>query len=260
MIQAALMALFSGSQAQSAAAGEIIYEGSQTANTIVSWVCPAGVTSVSVVCVGTGGSFGSSGGGGGGGALAWKNNIPVVPGTSYTVFIPQPSNTATTGTYFISNTVVFAKQGGEGAAGNSFVGDGGGYGGTGGSYGAEYAGGGGAGGYSGNGGNGGSGTAIGNRGGAGTGGAAGGGSSGDYSSDCGQGGGVGLFGQGASGATSSFHGSAGSGGTVGTTQGGPGVFGGGAGECGSAARVGGRGAVRIMWGGGRTFPNNAAKI
>ena len=44
-----------------------------------SWTCPAGVTRVSVVCVG--------GGSGCGGALAYKNNITVVPGNSYSVVV-----------------------------------------------------------------------------------------------------------------------------------------------------------------------------
>ena len=52
-----------------------------------SWVCPPGVTSVSIVCIGGGasGSAGSAGRGGGGGACAYKNNITVVPGTSYSL-------------------------------------------------------------------------------------------------------------------------------------------------------------------------------
>ena len=42
-----------------------------------SWTCPAGVFSVSVVCVGTGGISqpGAGAGGGGGGGLGYKNNI-----------------------------------------------------------------------------------------------------------------------------------------------------------------------------------------
>ena len=56
-----------------------------------SWTCPAGVTSVSVVCVGAGAgggdpSYGSYGGGGGG-ALAYANNVSVTPGASYTVVV-----------------------------------------------------------------------------------------------------------------------------------------------------------------------------
>ncbi len=65
-----------------------------------SWVAPSGVTSISVVTVGGGGS-GAAGvgdpgqpffglpaiGGGGGGSLQWQNNIPVTPGNSYTVVV-----------------------------------------------------------------------------------------------------------------------------------------------------------------------------
>ena len=54
-----------------------------------SWTCPKGVTSVSVVCVGGGGTGpylkqleeNAYAQGGYGGALAYKNNIPVIPGT-----------------------------------------------------------------------------------------------------------------------------------------------------------------------------------
>jgi len=53
-----------------------------------TWVAPARVTSVSVVCVGAGGGAGTYfGGGGGGGALAYKNNVSVIPGQSYTVVV-----------------------------------------------------------------------------------------------------------------------------------------------------------------------------
>ena len=51
-----------------------------------SWVAPSGVTSVSVVTVG-GGAGGSLWGSGGGGALAYTNNITVVPGNSYSVIV-----------------------------------------------------------------------------------------------------------------------------------------------------------------------------
>ena len=51
-----------------------------------TWVCPPGVTSVSIVCIGGGaGGKGQQGRGGGGGACAYKNNITVVPGTSYSL-------------------------------------------------------------------------------------------------------------------------------------------------------------------------------
>jgi len=56
-----------------------------------SWTAPAGVYSVSVVCVGAGGTYSPGGGlgatGGGGGALAYANNIAVTPGNTYTVVV-----------------------------------------------------------------------------------------------------------------------------------------------------------------------------
>ena len=58
-----------------------------------SWVAPTGVTSVSVVAIGAGGSIDFSGssyvnrGGGGGGGLGYKNNYTVTPGNSYTVVV-----------------------------------------------------------------------------------------------------------------------------------------------------------------------------
>ena len=83
-----------------------------------SWTCPTGVSSVSVVCVGAGGTGGYqwSSGGGGGGGLGWKNNIPVTAGQSYTVVVgdhgtaltTNATNTAAMGnnSYFIDvNTV-----------------------------------------------------------------------------------------------------------------------------------------------------------
>ena len=61
--------------------GQVAY----TAPGTYQWTCPVGVTSVSVVCVGAGGGgSGGGGGGGGGGGLAYKNNIVVSPGSSYT--------------------------------------------------------------------------------------------------------------------------------------------------------------------------------
>jgi len=64
--------------------------GQQTFSTAgtSTWVAPSGVTSVSVVCVGGGGAGGyMRGSGGAGGGLAYKNNITVVPGNSYTVTV-----------------------------------------------------------------------------------------------------------------------------------------------------------------------------
>ena len=67
-----------------------------------SWTAPANVKSVSVVAVGGGGAatvyFGS---GGGGGALAFKNNIPVTAGNTYTIVVgaggAAPSQTSING-------------------------------------------------------------------------------------------------------------------------------------------------------------------
>ena len=67
------------------ASGQIAYTTPGT----YSWTAPAGVTSVCVVCVGGGGSGGAGYyvGGGAGGGLAYKNNISVTPGSSYTVVV-----------------------------------------------------------------------------------------------------------------------------------------------------------------------------
>lgn len=57
------------------------------------WVCPNDVFTVSVVCVGGGGGGDAGddligvGGGGGGGALAYRNNIEVVAGQTYTIIV-----------------------------------------------------------------------------------------------------------------------------------------------------------------------------
>jgi len=61
-----------------------------------SWVAPAGVTSVSVVTVGAGGGVtGNCGtGGAGGGALAYANNITVIPGNSYAVVVGAATGAA----------------------------------------------------------------------------------------------------------------------------------------------------------------------
>ena len=68
-------------------AGNAEYDREFTTPGTYSWMCPIGVTSVCVVCIG-GGAGGDNGHGntaGGGGGLAWKNNIPVTPGVSYVV-------------------------------------------------------------------------------------------------------------------------------------------------------------------------------
>lgn len=91
------------------------------------WTAPAGVTLVSVVCVGGGGGGydgSSSYGGGGGGGLGWKNNIPVTPGQTYTVVVgtggPKYSNGGNS--YFISLATVSGYGGGCGYPSDSSTG------------------------------------------------------------------------------------------------------------------------------------------
>lgn len=75
-----------------------------------SWVVPTGVTSVCVLCVGSGGGSNTtsypgafpSGGkdvysGGAGGGLGYYNNFPVTPGATYTVVVAAISPTSTSG-------------------------------------------------------------------------------------------------------------------------------------------------------------------
>lgn len=261
-----------------------------------TWVAPAGVTSVSAVCVGGGGGGGNgwSDAGGSGGGLGWKNNIPVSPGTAYTVVVgsggARVGNTAGGNSYFISLGTVAGYGGGNASSGqdtngpnkNSYgggwFGDGGGAGGLG----TNWTGGGGAGGYTGNGGN----NNV-----NGLGGGGGGGATYSTTYGTGAGGGTGIYGQGSSGlsgrsrdgtlwtgaAVSGFGGSGGStatglsgvttgtGGRQGETQfyGFPygtaingGFPGGGGGGAGTSfgGGDGGGGAVRLMWGAGRAFP------
>ena len=257
-----------------------------------SWIAPSGVTSVNVVCIGGGGGGGdwtvSGVQGGGGGGLGWKNSISVTPGMSYTVVVGQggaagaQSNGAPGGdSYFVSRTTVAGKGGSGGSTGGSsvdtlggsFVGDGGGMGGIApASYIAAGAGGGGgAGGYTGNGGSG-----ARNTGGAtnGSGGAGGGGGGAERLglNGGGGGGGTGVYGAGAiglagvSGVYVGAGGGAGSNGVAGydgtsVPQGGANIggdggrYGGGGGNS-SLSGAGGKGACRIIWGAGRSFPSS----
>ena len=234
------------SSSTSACIGQIAYTtpGSYT------WTCPAGVTSVCVVCVGGGGSTGpysyytedpnnftEAGGAGGGGGLGYKNNYAVTPGSTYSLVVGAPGTGpqilgggSTNGgdSYFVNTSTVWG-QGGRsggagyaGGAGGSYAGDGGGSGGKGGNSSAVYPGqAGGAGGYSGNGGPGGNAytNSVGT---AGTGG--GGGSSSDVNGAGGSGGGgVGIYGLGSNGAGGVAGGHGGSGGSGGGNGGDPGA-------------------------------------
>ena len=132
-----------------------------------SWVAPANVYYVHAAAVGGGASAGSGpyGPGAGGGGLGWRNYIPVVPGTSYTVTvgaggtavatnaIPCSSGVNGGDSLFIFSNVVLGGGGLTNAncfpgTGGTFVGSGGGRGGNGGGGGlylsGEVSGGGGA--------------------------------------------------------------------------------------------------------------------
>jgi hypothetical protein len=249
------------------AAGEQIYAtaGSHT------FVVPAGVTSVCVLCVAGGGAGYNSGlyRGGAGGQLAYKNNITVTPGASLTVTVGA-GGTVSGGSggvsWFIDTATVYARQGTVAGGVGDYVGLGGSAGsGTVGGSAASGGGGGGAGGYSGAGGNGGRGrdpfTPLdAQAGGAGAGGGGGGGGGSAFPASGylagGDGGGVGLYGEGINGTgggagtglSNGGNGTAGSGGS-GQTYGGAG--GGGL----TQASPGVSGAVRIIWGSGRAFPS-----
>lgn len=222
-----------------------------------TFIVPAGVTSISVVAIGAGGSGGyiASGTnydtGGVGAALGYKNNIAVTPGQtmSLTVGTPGCKNTSAYGAIGYGSCFYFATvRGCSDGAGGTHIGDGGGrggYGGTNGRPNGGAGGGGGAGGYCGTGGQGGGvayGTTCGGyyAGSAGTGTYPGGtgGFGSNYSG--GPGGGNSLYGHGGACANYGYGGGASSHGT-------------GAGAAGN----GGPGAIRIMWGPGRSFPLNA---
>jgi len=253
-----------------------------------SWTAPAGVTSVSVVAIGGGagasGNAGSGYGGGGGGALAYKNNITVVPGNNYTVVVGIGGISAVSSgqsagedsTFTVGTSTLVAGGGqlgqwcgggaGGGAGGTKSGDDGGGVGGTGGIANSCFSGGGGGtGGYSGAGGNGGAANSAGTDG---AGGGGGGGGGGPYSNGDGAGGGgVSIYGLGSNGLGGSGGGVGGGGGSSGTDggagavciQGGGGLYGGGAGGLknnGCSVNNGGGGAVRIIWPGAtRQFPS-----
>ena len=245
-----------------------------------TWVAPSGLNpaTVSIVCVGGGGSYGSyqnGGCGGGGGGLAYRNNYAVTAGNSYTVNVGARATTEPGqggNSYFLNTATIYGGGGhsgsmtganGTGGAGgvhNQSGGNGGagGPGSSGGSLGARaYGSGGGAGGYSGNGG---TGNYYGNASGSyqnvgGTSGAGGAGAGGYGGS---AGGGVGLLGEGSSGTIGSNSTSGGSGGNnnndgVGNNFG---KVGGGRGS--NSAGGWSSGGVRIIYsfnGTNRTFPN-----
>ena len=231
---------------------------------------PMGVTSISSVCVAAGWSggdkTGSLGGNGGkGGNLRYHKNIPVTPGEILTLevgaggvtqFGNKASRAGGDTRLLRGSTVLLAATS---TGGTTIGGDvGGGDGGAGGTVGDQFGGGaGGAGGYSGNGG----GPFQ-----SGSGGGGGGGAAGSGSTPGGAGaGGVGILGEGSSGAGGSSTSRGGKGGSGGTDGGTPrvdtpGLFGAGAGGRGNAntdneSRTGADGALRIIWGYGRSYPS-----
>ena len=255
------------------------------------WTCPSGVTSVSVVCIGAGGTGGAYGGSGG--SLAYKNNISVSPGTTYTIIVGATNSQNYSSPYnFVAGdssafgTVAKGGRGGySGSSASSYQSIGSNYdgGGRGGLASADFyqsgvgyreGAGGGAGGYSGDGGHAGKGNCTGttaisdsNRAPSpGSGGGGGGGTPSDsgYPGHACGGGGTGIFGQGSNGAAGVYSSNVGStgggGGSGGGTGGNPygGQYGGGSGGIGSGtpSSTAQCGAVRIIWPGNvRYFPS-----
>ena len=260
--------------------------GSQTFTSVgdTTFTVPADVTSVSILCVGAGGSGDGGTNGGGGGGLAYISSFAVTPGQTLYVRVGDKTaadgavlgltGVSTTTPISSSTTYILAFKGysttngiGGGAAGTApFSSTVSRTGGTGGANGTGlsglppggFTGGGGAAGYGGNGGRGGfyytvAGSQIAQfsyGAGQGLGGGGGGGGYGGYG-----GGGVGLLGIGTAGAggTGASVGRGGSGGSNGSGSTG-GNYGGGGGSGGTGAN----GAVRIIWGPSRSYPSQAA--
>ncbi len=244
-----------------------------------TWTVPQGVTSVSAVVVGGGGGgaggVSASGGGGGGGGLCYVTALTVTPGTQMTVDVGGGGvNGSQGGESLFDGIGAFGGSGANNLTGGSGVSGVGGTCYTGGNGGSTNswsygAGGGGASGYLGNGGAGGSGSSAscpsGGSNGTGGGGGGGGGSGpGGTTPEIGYiGGSVGINGTGSSGAGGTAN--CGSGGGVGG-NGSVGAAYGGGGPGRADWYIFGRyiyetwgqpGAVRIIWGPGRSFPYNA---
>lgn len=250
-----------------------------------NWTVPSDVNSICVLCIGAGGGGAGTGSiGGGGGGLAWKNNIPVTPGSTYRVVVglpgqkdavsPDPFNATDTSFQTSGGTVILRADGGgtnPNTGGSYYINSsstygngtsGGGQGGQGG-VGADgkWGGAGGAGGYTGNGGAGGYGTGEYADGGNGFGGGGGGSSSGSAATG---GGGTGRYGRGSFGAGGTYQtgwgdrGEGGSGGEPGAGAGNSsgGNYGGGAAYYGR----GGDATVQIIWGPGRFYPNTLTTL
>lgn len=261
------MRAFMGGQAP-APAGQVVFEGDPSVNVAFEWTVPAGVYSISTVIVGAGAQAG--------GGLSYGNNIPVTPGEVMEILL-LPCNSG--GNTYIRRKIgpvdlVTARSAINNTAGSAVGGGaitasypGGGVSST-----SARNGGGGAAGYAGAGGIGGAASAGGNAAAASGGGGGGGASVAGGTGFGGPGGGVGLLGigttgtGGARGASGDINGKGGGGGSggetgywVGSASGDQrgGKYGGGCPPPGTTAGIG---AIRIMWGGGRTYPNNAGDM
>ena len=230
-----------------------IEPGEQLFTSSGTFIVPLGITEISACVISPGNSSGAGGG------LSWRSTIEVTPGDVLTITLMPPyteTSYAESGIYFNSvplcvSTMGSGIYGGKGGKTANAINDGGGNGGNAGRSGGAWYGGG-AGGYTGNGGNGDSIAPT-----AGTGGAGGGASGGGWPYTSGVGGGTGIIVQGASGEAGSpfipYDGYAGSGGS-GKNYGG----GGSRWEGSSPAFIsGGVGAIRIVWGSGRTYPDKS---
>ena len=100
---------------------ELILSSQSTFTTpgTTTWTAPTDVTSVCVVVGGGGGGGGDgAGGGGGGGGLAYANDIPVTPGTSYDLQVGAGGIVNTDGgtSWFQTSSFLYANGGSAGTA------------------------------------------------------------------------------------------------------------------------------------------------
>lgn len=241
----------------SAAPGQIVFSPTGADQ---SWTVPAGVTSICILCVGASGPTDPAVACGGGCGLSYLNNVAVTPGEILTIRVPYHYDLVQAYVKRGATVLCRANSGGVGVGGAADTTNGA----TSYAGGRGAGGGGGAAGYAANGADGADPT-PGTNGANGAGGGGGGGGFANYTDGGGGGGGVGLLGQGPSG----------TGGTSGTGWGG---LGGSGGEQGAqnypggyltaAAKYGGGpgvvpglpsqaswGAVRILWGVGRSYPS-----
>ena len=277
MIRDMLMAAGAGS---GPARGQVVFS-TYTTGSEQQWTVPEGVTSVCILAVGSGSLPGRTNSsvpnGRAGGALAYSNDVPVTPGEVLTILLTKSGYGGYVGAATVkrgSTTLVAAANSSSGTSGS--VGQvrhpGGGSGGynSGNATISGKGGGGGAAGYAGAGGDGGEasdtepGTFNGKAAAANSGGGGGGGGGAPNLTGTGgrggYGGGVGLLGIGSTG-----YGGAKGAGTSGAAgqsggAGSGGGYGGGLGGTNSPVTEPANGAIRIIWGAGRSYPNNAGDV